>query len=107
MVGDHPTRGVRPGAEPGPVAPCAGGLSFAMTALPAEFSLAHSIFCREARSLGCSPNSFMNCLANSLDWSATGRLPPPPDCTDARWNRPAADGMPIKQVTLEPPPDCP
>ena len=33
-------------------------------------------------SLGPSPSSFITCLANSLDCSPPGILPPPPDCTD-------------------------
>src|ERR1017187_7161485 len=106
-VGPQPARGVEPGAEPGPPMPCAGGLILAMAALPAAFSLDHSVFCSPAMSLGCSPSSTINCLASTLDWSLPGELPPPPDCTAARWNRPAAEGMPIRQVTLEPPPDWP
>ena len=33
--------------------------------------------------------------------------PPPPDCAEARWNSPTAEGMPIRVVTFDPPPDCP
>src|SRR5581483_4936505 len=107
MVGDHPTRGVALGGPPGPGKPATGGLSLAMAALPAAFSLAHSIFCREARSWGPSPSSFINCRANSLDCSWLGIFPPPPDCAEALWNNPAAEGMPIRHVTFEPPPDWP
>src|SRR5450759_4198223 len=103
-VGENPARGTGFGAEPGPVVAGADGLIFATAALPAAFSLAQSIFCSEARSLGCNPSSFMICLASSLDRSAPGKLPPPPDCTDARWKRQAADDMPIRHVTFEPPP---
>src|SRR3954451_5896978 len=106
-VGDQPTRGLAGGADPGPATGGAGGVSFAMAALPAAFSFAHSTFCSEARSLRCSPSSLISCLARSLDCSIPGMLPPPPDCTDALWNNPAADGIPIRQVTFEPPPDCP
>src|SRR5690242_10305916 len=106
-VGDQPTRGAAPGGPPGPGRPCPWGLSFAIAALPALFSAAQSNFCSEARSLGRNPSSFMNCRESSLDCSLPGILPPPPDCAEARWNRPAAEGIPIRQVTLEPPPDCP
>src|ERR1022692_5243471 len=107
MVGPIPTRGVDPIGAPIPSVRGIGPLILAAAALAAAFSLAHSIFCREVMSLGANPRSFMICLDNSLDCSAPGGLPPPPDCTEARWISPTAEGMPIRQVTLEPPPDWP
>ena len=99
-LGPEPTRRVAKGpAGPG------GGFIFAATAMPASFSLAHSIFCSAAMSV--TPSSAITRLANSLDSSAVGRLPPPPDCAEARWIRPSAEGIPSSVVTLEPPPDCP
>src|ERR1022692_1261403 len=106
-VGPIPTRGVDPAGEPIPRVRGIGPLILAAAALAAAFSFAHSILCSEARSFGANPRSLMICLDNSLDCSAPGGLPPPPDCTDARWKSPAAEGMPIRQVTLEPPPDWP
>ena len=46
-------------------------------------------------SLGERPSSVITALARALDCSALGGLPPPPDCTAALWNSPAADGIPI------------
>src|SRR3954471_9352074 len=103
--GDQPTRGV-PGA-PGPAAGGPGGLILAAAALPAAKSFDHSIFCNDPMSFGASPSSFIVCRASSRCCSLLGIFPPPPDCADARWNRPAADGMPISVVTFDPPPDCP
>src|SRR5579859_105758 len=106
-VGDEPTRGGAPGTGGPKKNPRKGGLIFSAAAIAAPTSLDHSIFCSEAMSLGWSPSSFITWRAYSLDCSALGKLPPPPDCTEARWNSPAADGMPIRHVTLEPPPDWP
>jgi hypothetical protein len=97
-LGPEPTRGVASGpAGPG------GGFIFAATAMAPSFSLAHSIFCSAATSV--TPSSAITRLANSLDCSAPGRFPPPPDCAEARWIRPSAEGIPSSVVTLEPPPD--
>src|SRR5689334_13359693 len=104
-VGDHPTRGIRVGGPPGPAVPAPDGLNFAIAAFPAALSAFQSIFCSAGRSFLPSPSSFMNWRANSRDCSLSGRLPPPPDWADARWKSPAADGMPIRQVTFDPPPD--
>ena len=99
-LGPEPTRRTANGpAVPG------GGFIFAATAMPASLSRAHSIFCSAAMSV--TPSSAITRFANSLDSSAVGRLPPPPDCADARWMRPSADGIPRSVVTLEPPPDWP
>ncbi len=103
-VGPHPTRGAVPGAGTGPPAPI-GGFILPMTALPTSFSRAHSIFCRAAMSL--MPSSAITRLARSLDCSPLGGFPPPPDCADARWISPRAEGMPSSVVTLDPPPDWP
>src|SRR3954451_8421561 len=100
--GDQPTRGV-PGT-PGPIG-APGGLILAVAALPAAISLDHSIFCSDWISLEASPRSFMTSRASSLCCSRVGMLPPPPDWAEARWNRPDAEGMPIKVVTFDPPPD--
>jgi len=102
-----PTRGVDPAGAPIPRVRGAGPLILAAAAFAAAFSLDHSIFCSEARSFDARPSSVIISLDNSLDCSALGGLPPPPDCTEARWNSPAAEGIPIRQVTLEPPPDWP
>ena len=103
-VGPQPTRGVV-GIGPGAKKPRHGGFILVATALPAANSFAHSIFCSAAMLL--TPSSLKIWRAYSLDISAVGMRPPPPDCTDARWMRPTADGMPSKVVTLEPPPDWP
>ena len=84
MVGPKPARGGWPGAENGPTPGFIGGLILVTAALPAALSLAQSIFCRLARSLGWRPSSIITCLASALDCSALGGLPPPPDCTEAQ-----------------------
>src|SRR5262249_61225581 len=106
-VGDQPTRGVRLGGPPGPPVAAPEGLSLAMAALPAALSAFQSIFCSAARSFLPRPSSFINWRASSRDCSLSGRLLPPPDCADARWNKPSAEAMPIRHVTLAPPPDWP
>src|SRR5512139_2363851 len=104
-VGPQPTRGFStPGGGIGPHTPI-GGLIWAATASPIEFNLVHSTFWRVAMSL--TPSSAITRLANSLDCSALGGLPPPPDCAEALWISPSADGIPSSVVTLEPPPDWP
>ena len=104
-VGPHPTRGAAvPGSGVGLTGPIAGFI-FATTALPISFSLAQGSFCRSAMSL--TPSSAITRLASSRDGSAPGGLPPPPDCGEARWISPCADGIPSSVVTLEPPPDWP
>src|SRR5512139_3996009 len=104
-VGPQPTRGFSvPGGGIGPHTPI-GGFILAATASPIEFNLAHSIFWSAVMSL--TPSSARTRLANSLDWSPPGGLPPPPDCADARWISPAAEGIPSSVVTLDPPPDWP
>src|SRR5579859_6405 len=106
-VGDQPTRGVLVGAEPGPPRPRSGGFILAMTVFPAANSFDHSIFCRAVMSLGETPSSFKTWRENSFDCSPLGILPPPPDCTEARWISPCPAGTPSRQVTLDPPPDWP
>ena len=58
-------------------------------------------------SLGWMAKLDHHLLGQRLCCSPLGELPPPPDCTEARWKSPAAEGMPISVVTLEPPPDWP
>ena len=104
-VGPEPTCGLAvPGAGVGPPGP-RGGFILAATALLISFNLAHSNFWSAAMSL--IPSSAITCLAYSLDSSAPGGFQPPPDCADARWINPSADGIPSSVVTLEPPPDWP
>ena len=104
-VGPGPTRGLAvPGAGVGPPGPT-GGFILAATALLISFNLAHSIFWSAAMSF--TPSAAITRLANSLDCSPLGGLPPPPDCADARWISPSAEGIPSSEVTLEPPPDWP
>jgi hypothetical protein len=104
-LGPQPTRGADPGGGIGPADASAGGFMAATTALPASFSRAQSIFCSPAMSL--TPSSATSRLVTSRVCSAEGGLPPPPDCADARWTNPWADGMPRSVVTLDPPPDWP
>src|SRR5271157_3091183 len=81
-VGPQPTRGFSvPGGGISPHTPI-GGFIFAARASPISFNLAHSIFCSAVMSL--TPSSAITRLANSLDCSPLGGLPPPPDCADAR-----------------------
>src|ERR1039458_7722167 len=88
-VGPGPTRGLAvPGAGVGPLTPT-GGFILAPTALLISFNLAQSIFWSAAISL--TPSSAITCLAYSLDSSAPGGFPPPPDCADARWINPSAE----------------
>src|SRR5947209_9276695 len=102
--GDQPTRGV-PGT-PGPKGAPAG-LILAAAAFPAANSLDHSIFCSDWMSFEARPRSFIITRASSFCCSRVGMLPPPPDWAEARWNKPDVDGMPIRVVTFDPPPDWP
>ncbi len=54
-----------------------------------------------------TPSRLMTCRANSRECAPSGMLPPPPDWIEARRISPAADDMPSRQVTFEPPPDWP
>src|SRR3954466_3102219 len=104
-VGPEPTRGLAvPGAGVGPPTPT-GAVILAANALLTSFNVTHSIFWSAAMSL--TPSSAITRFAYSLDSSAPGGLPPPPDCADARWISLSAEGIPSSVVTFEPPPDWP
>src|SRR5690242_13645571 len=107
IVGPPPTRGAPPAREPRPRFRGAWGLILLAAAVAALFNLAQSIFCKALISFGPTPSSTITCLAYARDCSALGGFPPPLDRPEARGNNPAAEGMPIRVVTFEPPPDCP
>ena len=106
-VGPEPTRGAALHGRPAPGSRCAavdlggGGVAGRVQLGPLHLLERADVLRPQAQ--------FLHELAGKAPWiaPALGGLPPPPDCTDARWNRPAADGMPIRVVTLEPPPDWP